>query len=542
MQSFDPRTAAQYMEEARDVIIDEIIRSDQETPDFWVEWMPKRMLPLGKGYRGKQKIYNQSYISASSASWRSLKDQIDSGEGCAIAPETIRFGSTFVEWDTEILDFRGPDICLLEILSLQDYAEELERQREQLARVRRVKLSNKFRDAYLLMAGRHYTLMDGLPHHVGQFPMTDALNTSTLTPADPYVGVGLPHESALSRIATYFDSVGGYVAGQHATMMGGQPMYWAIGSQEAFDTMIRQDLSGNGSTSMGDTNDAAFEFLRRRFHIGQYWGRYLLVNDPQAPRFRWSAASSCLERVEYFREVPTDIGSKQEPNPDYETAPYEAMILVANRRGPECLEMPQISQIGQHNFGPSHTAFALDWINYGANCDNPKRYTGYWLGNMILAINPRESQFVVALLFARNVGSITVSSPAHSAAATPAAAPICDAPLVERCCLVPETCCDGQMVCTEIAAVTVDYDQAITIGPILDGTVADGDIVVVAGAPSGLEFRVTTHATPNINAANNTRNWMLEWADVDATAAGADGLDADALCAMVTDRWQLAKV
>jgi hypothetical protein len=471
-------TVRTYMEEARTTIQNmvELHSRDTGAENFWLNFVKAETFELGKGFRQKKKIREQSYIPPD-AQWRNMHDVVTSGDGkaCTICPIKLKFGSNFREFDLEALEVRGPDICYLELLQLEEFRAELDHQYRELTRARRILYSNRYRDAYIGMAGRKYIMQADLPW----------TGTEDSFPDPTGAQVGLPHEDILRHIAAAFDAAGGYVPGQNAGMVGNAPIYWAIGRHEVSDTIMRSD--GDARQDIRDSSMA--DELLRVTHNSVVYKRFRFIEDAEAPRFNYNTTTDEWERVNYYREVPASIGVVAEENPDYETAQYDCMLFVANQLGPRCQKLPQAVSVGGNTgMGTAHTDFNFVLKDYPDLESNIMGWNGFFLGTALEAIDPGQSRFVIAVMFARNVGGVTINAPTVTTPGTATDRPLSAKSERPCCAILPTSSCANAAEFTCASTTAAGYTNGIELEPITEGEVVAGSDYEIAGA-DGVTFR-----------------------------------------------------
>lgn len=502
----DVDTVRRYMEEARTTVQDMVDLNSRDTgaEDFWLQFPQKETFAIGRGFKQKKKTREQSYIPPD-LKWTDVDSQFNSAEGkaCTICPVKLKFGSNFREIVLETLSLRGPDICYVELLALEEFSAELAHQYNELTRARRILYSNRYRDAYMLRAGRKYIMQAGFP-----FGETDG------TFPDPTAGtVGLPHESIFARIAARFDAAGGRAPGQNAGMIGNAPIYWAMARPEVFDTIIRADAE-----SRLDIRDSSMaDELIRVSHHSQVYKRFRMIEDVEAPRFNYNETTDEWERVNYYREVKAAIGVIAEENHAYETALYDVIIFAANRLGPRAQKMPRAVPVGGNTgMGTLHSDFNFRFYDYGDLQHNLLQWNGFFFGNAFEAIDPGHSRFVAAVMVARNVGGVTIT--AATSTSTPAATErdIADA-AQPGCCefLTPSACANAEeFTC---ASVTVaGHDNGLELYPIEPGTVVEGsdyniaplDVTFTAVEVDGKRV-VFGYADPAVSCDDIIKEWQV---------------------------------
>lgn len=455
-QSFaNPATVRQYMEEARDTIqyeSDRIFYNDAQS--WWINFVMKEAFPLHKGYTQQIKEREPSFVPPD-LPWKDVTTLVNEGKACTISPYEIRFGANFREVKLETLEIRGPDICFIELLDLHAFEEELRFQYEELAAARQIIYENRYRDAYIRMASRKYLMASGMPY----------TGPGDTFPDPTGLTVGKAHESLLRKIAGIFNNTGGRRAGQNMGMSGGAPVYLAVGRQEVFDDILRNDAE-----SRLDLRDSSqVDELLKTFHIGYTYRQFAFIDDTEAPRFDFIGGTWI--RRNYWMETDATIGVIKKENPYYETAQYDVITFIANRKGPRSQKLPQqIATGGNTNFGPAHTDFSLDFKNYGDNHRNIMRHMGFFLGNAFEAIDPGQERWVIVVLVARDTGGITIVEANQVAPATAVEAPIMPAPFYNSCAiLAPTSCCNtADFVCASAAAPGA-YDNGIQLSPMVTG-------------------------------------------------------------------------
>lgn len=454
--SYDPNEIQDFLEAARDTVRADVEEIMYSTPTFWRTFTPTGVFPLGKGFEQQAKYYEEP-VANDHQPWLAVQDLVDAGEACDIKAEEIQFGRSLINFALETMAIKSPNFCIYNAIAAQDFRADLSQAIGSMGQIGVRKLENRYRNAYLELAGRHYLMVQGLPFRTdGQFP-TAAAQT-----------IGMMHESVLPFIAGYFDAVGGYT--QNAAMIGGEPYYWAVGHHATWDRMIRSDPEAREDIRNSSKADSLLSVM----HLNFAYKRFILVNDPQVPRFTWSGAA--WVRVPYFTPVAVDFGVANRPNPAWETATHEALIFIANRLGPKALWLPTSADIAAGTeFGPLHTNLGMRWINKPTNEKNPLMWSGYFLGNASLAMSPEQNRFVVALMVAREVGGIVIDEPSSVATPSLAGAAITN-PAASAVCTLKEPipCFEGRTLETE--ASNVDLTGAAE-GEQLTYRDADGFII-----------------------------------------------------------------
>lgn len=503
----DVDTVRANMEEARTVIRDmvEIHSRDTGAENFWLNFVRQGTFELHKGFRQKKKIREQSYIPPD-AKWRDVDARFNSGNGkvCTICPIKIQFGSNFREVVLETLEVRGPDICFIELLALQEFEAELRHQYQELTRARRIIYSNRYRDAYIKTAGRKYVMMQGLPYGTadGYFP-------------DPTAGtVGKPHESLLKHVAASFDAAGGYVPGQNAGMSGNSPIYWAICRHEVSDEIFRGDPE-----SRKDIRDSSIaNELLQVSHNSTVYKRFRFIEDAEAPRFNYNETTNEWERVNYYKQVDAAIGVVAVENPEYELAKYDCIIFVANRLGPSSQKLPRsVNAGGNTRFGAVHSDFNFSFKNYPDQITNVMEWDGFFLGNAFEAIDPGQSRFVHCVMVARDVNGVTINPATNTAKPAHTDRAIAEVPELPCCEFISPNACSNADKFTCASTTVAGHDNGLVLYPIAAGTVTEGSTYNIAGA-DGVTFtavevdgqKVTFgYADPAVDCADIIKEWQV---------------------------------
>ena len=188
----------------------------------------------------------------------------------------------------------------------------------------------------------------------------------------------------------------------------GRPVFGLMASDDVLDDMvyedpeIRQDLRAIASGS-GE------ESLIKRFNFNDMVrNQFILIPDIFAPRYKDDGNGNLKRVFPYERDVPIQSGTRPAPNPDYENAPYE-LVLILTRDVFTLRSRRAISTVGgETNFEAETGMFEWKWHNPERWCD-PNRRVGFYFANGRLGIEPGDFTDIPAILVKRRPQTLDAS-------------------------------------------------------------------------------------------------------------------------------------
>ena len=221
----------------------------------------------------------------------------------------------------------------------------------------------------------------------------------------------------------------------------GRPVFGLMASDDVLDDMvyedpeIRQDLRAVASGSGDDS------LIKRYNFQDMIRNQFILIPDMFAPRYRDDGNGNLIRVFPYERDVPIQSGTRPAPNPDYENAPYELVLILTRDVFTLRSRQALTTAGGETNFEAETGMFDWKWHNPERWCD-PNRRVGFYFANGKIGIEPGDFTDIPAILVRRRPA--TLDSAFWPAAECPPDPVDCDNNLPVQGCPCPQVvdCCE----------------------------------------------------------------------------------------------------
>lgn len=443
---------------------------------FMVDMAPVREFPDGVGYDlAKIRFYGDIGPQwdgfdgwREEARSRSAFGHRDAHDACGYNWEVVGHGFEQLHYKLMTRDLKTIPICVHDIRNFWEYQQFQNLIFKNLTEITANQREQLNRNSLIGFSVKHVITSAGLQ----------------VNPQNPYQ---LPNLTGVTlgrlnyRVATRLYNALLREAGAYALeVIDGRPVFGLIGSDETFDDLfmetpeIRQDL-----------RDSSFvDDLLKRYNFRQTLrGLFLLMPDMYAPRYKLDAAGNLIRVFPYERDVMIESGTRPAPNPEYETAPFELLIVLT--KDPFALRARRaISTVGgETNFEAETGMFEWKWHNPERWCD-PNRRIGFYYANGRIGIEPGDFTDMPAVLVQRR--PVTLDAAFWPAAVCPPTPVNCDNELAAQGCPCPQVvdCCEdftsNQILQLKFSSpITEVAEDPITIR-LANGGTATGTVVAVS--------------------------------------------------------------
>lgn len=177
----------------------------------------------------------------------------------------------------------------------------------------------------------------------------------------------------------------------------GRPVFGLMASDETLDDLfyedpeIRQDIRWS---SMADS------LLKRYNFMDTVRGLFVIIPDPFAARYRADASGNLIRVFPYERDVIIQSGTRPAPNPDYDTASYELVMLMTKDVFALRTRKALTTVGGNTDFNAETTMFTWKWHNPERWCD-PNRRVGFYYANGETGVEPGDFTDLPSILVQR---------------------------------------------------------------------------------------------------------------------------------------------
>lgn len=359
----------------------------------WQRFTKVGKFPLGMGSTISDLTIERILTDSLETDWSAMALNDGTGVdnlGCVPNPTDLTFGHTVRTWSLETKSYQTPCICLDDLK--QDFAiqTQIAKTTDTLTQLSQYVLDNRYRAGYISVVGSVSQILSYRPN----LPAASAIN-ATLPP--PTYGMT---QDLLNKLRRLIIRNGG---GRNALgMENGAPVFGYITSDEGSDAIIRDN-----SDIRQDLRFAQPSALVAPLGIDRsYRGLYHII-DPFIPRFEYNAANANpWTRVAPFISSAASTGTKWEPNPAYENAPYELQYLYHQ----DVMEV-MVQQVGPDIPGapftdrPEYYTGEFIWLNIPNRTTNPLGKIGNWLAIFTNAIRANLPQLGYAVMVKRCVAT-----------------------------------------------------------------------------------------------------------------------------------------
>lgn len=286
------------------------------------------------------------------------------------------------------------------------------------------------------------------------------------------------------------------------TVLDGRPVFGLIASDDTIDDMYLEDPEIR--VDLRESSMGADELLNRYNFRETIRGLFLNIPDMYAPRYRDDGNGNLIRVFPYERAVAIQSGTRPAPNPDYENAPYELVLVMTRDVFALRSRVARSTVGGETDFNAETGMFEWRWHNPERWCD-PNRRLGFYFANGRLGIEPGDFTDIPGILVRRRPKELdTLYWPNPDCPPVPAP---CNNDLADnQGCPCPQIvdCCE---VFTDPNSLQFKFSQPITEGatdPIAirlnNGGVANGTVTSVAvdGLSALIDFGEPVSCSPGL--------------------------------------------
>lgn len=401
---------------------------------FMVDLAPVKIFPDGVGYElSKVRFFGDigpQYDGFDG--WRKEQRSRPAADGCGPAHDACGYvweevGHGFEELHYHLMerDLKTVPICLKDIRTFWQFQQFQNLIFKNLTEITANMREQLNRNALIGFSVKHVPTSVGL--------QINAQNPYEL-PNIAGVEVGKLNWRTLTRLYNALVREAGTFA---LTYDQGRPVFGLIASDEVVDDMYVEDRellrvlynSGQGQ-----------DILTRYNFQNSIRGLFVNIPDIYAPRYRDDGAGNLIRVFPYERDVVIQCGTRPAPNPDYENAPYE-LVIILTRDVFNLRSRKTISTVGgETDFEAETGMFDWKWHNPERWCD-PNRRVGFYYANGNIGIEPGDFTDIPAILVKRRPKALdTLFWPA---AVCPPEAVDCENELGAQGCPCPQIvdCC-----------------------------------------------------------------------------------------------------
>ena len=233
--------------------------------------------------------------------------------------------------------------------------------------------------------------------------------------------------------------------------MNGRPMFGLMASDDVIQDMFLEDPDLRQDLRYGSKVDSLIE---KYAFLESFRNMYIIIPDLFPARYKADVAGNVTRVFPYERDVAATLsGSRPAPNPEYETAPYELILIITkdvfNFRTRNALTTVG----GATEFGPEPVMGNWKWWN--PPCDRAKRTGQYWT-TLRLGIEPGDFTDIVGLLVSRRPAGLDA---AYWETCTPVDA--CANDIDPQGCPCPVVV-GGSVLKTSAGVLELDFSRPIT--------------------------------------------------------------------------------
>lgn len=272
-------------------------------------------------------------------------------------------------------------------------------------------------------------------------------------------------------------------AGSYALdTINGRPAFGLMASDDVLDDMFYEDPDVRVDLRESSFSD---QLLTRYNFMDSVRGMYVTIPDMYAPRYKDDGTGNLIRVFPYERDVMIQSGTRPAPNPEYETAPYELVLILTRDIFSLRSRKPLPTAGGETDFEAETGMFDWRWHNPERWCD-PNRRLGYYFANGRLGIEPGDFTDIPAILVQRRPAELDPSF--WPAAVCPEDPVECNNSLIEQGCPCPQIvgCCEDftdpnvlQFALSTAPAVPLAVDDPISV-ELNNGGVATGTVSAVS--------------------------------------------------------------
>lgn len=402
---------------------------------FMVDLAPVKIFPDGIGYEmSKVRFFGDigpQYDGFDG--WR--KEQrsrpealghAEATDSCGYVWEEVGHGFEELHWHLMKRDLKTVPICIEDIRTFWQFQQHQNLIFSNLTEITANMREQLNRNALIGFSVKHVPTGSGLQ----------------INPQNPYelpniagLEVGRLNQRTLKRVYNALLREAGTWA---LAVQDNRPMFGLVASDDVLDDMsfedpdVRTDLR---ESSMVD------DLLKRYNFRETIRGMYVVIPDMLAPRYKDDGNGNLIRVFPYERDVPIQSGTRPAPNPEYELAPYELVIILTQDVFTLRSRKTIATVGGETDFEAETGMFDWRWHNPERWCD-PNRRVGFYFANGRIGIEPGDFTDIPAILVKRRPKEL--DSEYWPAAVCPPEPAACDNDLpVDQGCPCPQIvdCC-----------------------------------------------------------------------------------------------------
>lgn len=289
-----------------------------------------------------------------------------------------------INWNVFRKDLRTCDICLGDILMKWEFRQFMDLLFRALPRISYDQIEQFVRNA--------------VEDQAVKYVMGDKRYANPAEPRQWPNIAGMIIQKANLRVLTRFYNEIRMRAGEYGVNMeAGRPQYVLVTSSESMDDLYREDIDSRQDlrfSSMADQLITSYGF------VDSIRGQLIPFEDVYIWRYKTDASGNLIRILPREDGIPLEFGYKSDLNPEYESAPYEAMAIIGQDPFQLWARPPMTSAGGGTEFGQKASGFSWHWHNPPRYCD-PERQVGYYYSRATLGKEPGDYTDWPMLLVAR---------------------------------------------------------------------------------------------------------------------------------------------
>lgn len=363
----------------------------------WQRFTKIGKFPLGMGAVISDLTIERVLTDSVETDWTDVAINTGSGvvnKGCIPDPTALDFGHTVRTWGLETKSYMTPCICLDDLK--QDFAirDQVGKTVDALTFLTQYVLDNRYRYAYansvdIISVRPNFPSVAGYDNLNALQPPTSVMTQDVL---NKYRRLAIRNGAGRNALG----------------MENGQPVLGYVTSDEASDDIIRRNSDIRQDVRFAQPSALVAPLGVERSFRGLYH-----IIDPFLPRFTY--AGGVWTRVKPFVSSGASDGTKWEPNPDYEAAPYElqylyhqdVMEIMVQQVGPDIPDAPFTDR-------PEYYTGQFFWLNIPHATQNPLGKIGRWLSIFTNAVRTPHPELGKAFMVKRCVNDTSFGQCTYS--------------------------------------------------------------------------------------------------------------------------------